>query len=284
MNGSIARRPAVSVVIPTRNRSNLIDVQLVALARQQYEGAIEVIVADNGSTDGTAEHILGHPLREQLSMRYVDASAQRGVSYARNTGADHASTEILLFCDDDDRVHQNWISGMVEFLESDHDVVGSAVEISTLNDRQQKWKPTAPPKPFYAPALSGCSLACRAPVYRKLGGMDLTWESNEDVQFGWRAHRDGFRVAWLADELVAYRTRNTFKASYRQGRARAIGVERMKAEFPEHGLGSVRLVWSVLGLCRYALTPRLPAEERGLLFGFLVGGIIGGLRYRTLKL
>lgn len=281
-----AWKPSVSVIIPTRNRRHFLDVQLVALAQQIYDGELEVVIADNGSTDGTPEHIVGHPLRDRLNMRWVDASEQQGVSYARNIGAEHASGDLLLFCDDDDRVHENWISSLIEFLDTGYDVVGSGVELHTMNpDRQlQPQQPQQAPQPSYAPALSGCSLACRAPVYRKLDGMDPTWESNEDVHFGWRAHRDGFRVGFLPDALVGYRLRTGFKECFGQGRSRAIGLERLKVEFPEHGLDSVRFFWTVVGVSLYAIDPRRTGAERGALLGVAVGSLLGGLRYRTLKL
>jgi glycosyltransferase involved in cell wall biosynthesis len=74
----------VSVVIPAYNAMDHIGEQLNALSSQDYDGAFEVVVADNGSTDGLAHFITNHPSTDTLSLRLVDASAGRGGGYARN--------------------------------------------------------------------------------------------------------------------------------------------------------------------------------------------------------
>ncbi|MFD4183941.1 glycosyltransferase family 2 protein, partial [Rhodococcus sp. NPDC058514] len=94
----------VSVVIAALNVVDVIDVQLTALAEQEYDGDLEVVVGDNGSTDGLRAHLEGHPLREQLGLRWVDASGARGVSHARNVGVAAATGDFIAFCDADDRV------------------------------------------------------------------------------------------------------------------------------------------------------------------------------------
>ncbi|MCE5292603.1 MAG: glycosyltransferase family 2 protein [Nocardiaceae bacterium] len=58
--------------------------------RQTYRPA-EVIISDNGSTDGLPDHIANHPLREKLSMKWVDSSQLKGSAYARNVGAKNAT-------------------------------------------------------------------------------------------------------------------------------------------------------------------------------------------------
>ena len=74
----------ISVIIPVFNGAETIDAQLEALSRQSWSGTWEVVIADNGSTDDTLARVNGavHPLP---SKRVVDASAQRGPSFARTT-------------------------------------------------------------------------------------------------------------------------------------------------------------------------------------------------------
>lgn len=283
---------SVSVVIPTylteQAGRDLLDVQLDALAAQDYPGEFEVVIADNGASAGLRAHIESHRHRARLDLKYVDASGVAGAAHARNVGAEAAAGAILLFCDHDDRVYPNWVSAMIGFLDTGYDLICSAVEGKSLNaDNPRHAADVPPPDKFqpagvFAPVIVGTSMACRAEVYRKLGGMDTTYAANEDLAFGWSAHREGFRTGFLAEALVAYRYRPGFRPGYRQGRSRGIGLARLNREFPGNGLPEIHLpelLWRMLGL---SVARGLVGEERGLLLGIAVGQLRGGLRYRTL--
>ncbi|WP_169814174.1 glycosyltransferase [Nocardia mexicana] len=285
--------PSVSVVIPahvtTAESLGFLDVQLAALAEQDYSGPFEVVIADNGSPIGLRDHVAGHSLKQRLSLRYVDASGDRGAAYARNIGAAEASGDVLLCCDHDDRVYPEWIRRLVEFLDTGYDLVSCAVEGRSLNrDNPRTVADMAEPEAFQPPGVVvpivlGGSMACRAEVYRKVGGLDVTYPANEDVEFGWRVHRHGFRVGYLPAALVAYRYRPGFRAGLRQGRARGLGLARLNAEYPGNGLPEIRLPIVLRDLFRVGTARGLVGEERGLLLGILIGQVRGGLRYRTLR-
>lgn len=89
----------VSVVIPTYNREYCIEATIESVLRQTYPH-LEVVVVDDGSTDGTGEFIatrFGHDSR----VRYIRQDNQ-GVSAARNTGFRHARGEFVALLDSDD--------------------------------------------------------------------------------------------------------------------------------------------------------------------------------------
>lgn len=95
----------VSVVIPTHNRRTLLARCLDALARQSIlPEEFEVVVVDDGSTDGTAEWLESRrypfPLR---SLR----QANQGPGAARNAGVEHARGELVLFLGDDIIAHEH---------------------------------------------------------------------------------------------------------------------------------------------------------------------------------
>jgi len=76
----------ISVVLPLYNAARVVGGQLDALAGQAYSGAWELIVADNGSTDGSPAIV--ERWRDRIpSMRVIDASIRRGAAAARNLGA-----------------------------------------------------------------------------------------------------------------------------------------------------------------------------------------------------
>ncbi|WP_280453612.1 glycosyltransferase [Nocardia brasiliensis] len=283
----------VSVIIPAhikcRDDRDFLDTQLEGLERQDYTNGFEVIVADNRSPESLRDHIKNHPFRNSLKLKYIDASAVRSAAHARNVGAEVALGTYLLFCDHDDLVKDNWVSSLVTFLDAGYDLASSAVEGWTLNTAQPRKLATIPspdrfqPEGAFAPLIVGTSMACRADVYRKLGGMNVTYSANEDVAFGWSARREGYRTGFLAEALVSYRYRSGFRAGWRQGLARGIGLARLNAEFPDNGLPTILLTEVLWQICTVAAWRNLAGEERGLLIGIGVGQLIGGHRFRTLR-
>ena len=185
-------------------------------------------------------------------------------------------------------MHTDWIRRMVEFSEG-YDLVSSAIEGETLNGKDARRVATIqPPETFQppgavSPILVGCSLICRADAYRQLGGMDVSYAANHDVELGWRAHREGWKVGYLPEALVAYRYRTGIRAGYRQGDIRGLEVARLRQDFPDSGTPDVRLSKLLVALLGLATSWRLAGEEWGLMIGITVGQLRGGVRYRTLR-
>src|SRR3954466_4740554 len=101
----------LSVVIPCLNAASTLGVQLAALTHQSWPGGWEVIVADNGSTDGSREIVEGY--RDPLpGLGVGDAGGRRGQAHARNLGATAATGDALLFCDADDEVAPGWMEAL----------------------------------------------------------------------------------------------------------------------------------------------------------------------------
>ncbi len=106
------RAPMFSVVIPTHNRKHLLRRCLRAVLAQDYPH-YEVIVVDDGSTDGTGEMVL----REFPSVRYIRQEVSRGPAAARNRGIEAASGEIIAFTDDDCLVPESWLHSHRQYYE-----------------------------------------------------------------------------------------------------------------------------------------------------------------------
>lgn len=89
----------ISVIVPTHNNRPVLERALEALRRQTLSGKqYEIVIVDDGSTDGTAEMV--EAFRGSMQIQYV-AQANRGRASARNTGARAARGRILLFLDSD---------------------------------------------------------------------------------------------------------------------------------------------------------------------------------------
>jgi len=98
--------PLLSVVIPTWNRAHIV-CDAVESALKQRDGAVEVIVVDDASNDGTAE-LLSSTFGSQI--RLLQLGDRRGPGAARNAGASLACGEFVGFLDSDDV----WLDGKLD--------------------------------------------------------------------------------------------------------------------------------------------------------------------------
>lgn len=106
--------PLISVVIPTYNRREKV-VRAVRSALAQEGVSVEVIIVDDGSTDGTFDALNREFGDRVMVLRQVNA----GVSAARNRGIDAASAEWVAFLDSDDEWLPEKLSDQVQSCETD---------------------------------------------------------------------------------------------------------------------------------------------------------------------
>jgi glycosyltransferase involved in cell wall biosynthesis len=92
--------PEITVVIPTRDRFSLLVSAGLPSALAQEDVDLDVIVVDDGSTDGTPDRVTA--LREDR-VRVIRTAGPRGVAAARNAGIRAAEAPWIAFLDDDDR-------------------------------------------------------------------------------------------------------------------------------------------------------------------------------------
>ncbi len=102
---------SVSIIIPTFNRRECLRRALNSVYQQHFSD-FEVIVVDDGSSDGTEQMIRTH--YPQLIYMYQDNS---GVSSARNTGLHHARSEWIAFLDSDDEWLAEKLQRQMQLLE-----------------------------------------------------------------------------------------------------------------------------------------------------------------------
>ena len=226
--------PAASVIIPAYNAEATLGEQLEALRTQDALVQFEILVCDNGSTDGTADVVTA--MRSQFSaLRLVDASARRGASAARNIGAEEARAPVLLFCDADDVVDSGWVRIMVPMVEQ-HGFVAGLTEHALLNPRAPwdgGWvEPTYIEGflPWLRAAGSG-NMGVRAEVFASIGGFDETRPSGEDADLSWRLQLAGHDVYSAWDAVVHVRKRDGLRATIRQGFAKGTAVRQLKHDY-----------------------------------------------------
>jgi glycosyltransferase involved in cell wall biosynthesis len=105
----------ISVIIATYNRRELVE-QAVRSVLEQSQPVHEIIVVDDGSSDGTAEHLC-----QTFPGIVILRQANSGESVARNRGIAAASGEWIAFLDDDDLWHRDKVRHTVRYLEAHPD-------------------------------------------------------------------------------------------------------------------------------------------------------------------
>ncbi len=198
-------RITLSIIIPTLNEAAYLPRLLDALARQTRP-ADEVIVADAGSTDGTAE------LARSRGARVVRGGVP---AVGRNAGARAAEGDLLLFLDADVLPPPDFLERAVqEFLRKRYDVAtvwmvtwdGNPLEETIYRAASLYFFLMQPFRP-YAPGF--CILVWRE-LHETIGGFDETLRLSEDLDYVRRAARHG-RFGILTSTRIAASVRRIRK-------------------------------------------------------------------------
>ena len=96
------------MVVPTRDRAGYLDVTLRSLRAQDLTDPYELIVADDGSADATAE------VAERAGARLVRAPRGGGPNTARNAGIEAAAADLVALVDDDTEAPAGWLRAIVD--------------------------------------------------------------------------------------------------------------------------------------------------------------------------
>ncbi len=126
--------PTVSVVIPAYNETRIIESCLRALTAQSHP-ADEIIVVDNNSSDDTVALVRAFP------GVIVISEPRQGITYARTTGFDAATSEIIARIDADTIVSPNWVSKIrSEFREHPEiDALAGNAAVHELSPGNRYW-------------------------------------------------------------------------------------------------------------------------------------------------
>jgi GT2 family glycosyltransferase len=305
------RAPTVTVIIPARDATGTLGAQLDALASQSYPESFEVIVADNGSVDGTADLVREHADRAARAgrsarvgggprFRVVEASGRTGQAYARNLGAEVAEGELLAFCDADDVVASTWLDALVAAAGSYDAVTGPLLFARSLSpaasfcwygyEQDGMSRTQLGDTNDFLPYASSANLAIWRSAFRELGGFDEAMPPAEDKEFSWRLQLAGRRLGYAPAAVVNYRLRASPRAFARQQFNYARGETWLYTRFRAEGMARRPPSLVAKSWLRLALVDLPRAHDpmrRGELFRLLVryaGRISGSLSFRTLYL
>jgi GT2 family glycosyltransferase len=172
--------PSISIVIPTFNRADLVTESLRS-AQAQTGLAAEIIVVDDGSSDGTDRVVEAHALADQR-IRLI-RTAHAGAAAARNAGVAAARGEYLTFLDSDDLCPPGRIRRQADKLAVRRDVAAVVGAVLFFERLDPTGEPLRDPRhvPFHSAALQSATF--RTDVFRGFGPLDETLAFAEDVDF-----------------------------------------------------------------------------------------------------
>jgi GT2 family glycosyltransferase len=202
--------PLVSVVIVTWNRRADLLETIQSVYEQCYPH-FEIVVADNGSEDGTVAAVR----QAYPAVRVVENGSNLGVSGGRNTGIRAAQGEIIFLLDSDASMGRETLTTVVETFQERPEV--GVIACQVLNSHTDSVDLYAGrffaesarinrASEFFSYTFSDCGCAIRAAVFRRVG---LFWEAlffgREGEDFALRTWNSGYKVLYCPQAIVYHR-------------------------------------------------------------------------------
>ncbi len=214
----MTNRPLVSIIMPAYNAQAYLALAVKSVLEQNYSH-LELLVVDDGSTDGTAQH----PILQDPRIRVLHQE-NAGPAAARNLGLAHARGELIAFIDADDLWLPGKLTAQVAYLQVHPDtqiVFGGFLRWEPDTSGRFATPPSAAPPAANSLTLTQPSgwiypdllldsvvhiitVVVRKPVFDMVGKFDARLATGEDYDFWLRASRH-FQMHQLAQTLACYR-------------------------------------------------------------------------------
>jgi glycosyltransferase involved in cell wall biosynthesis len=223
-----AKSPA-SILIPTLAAPGYLDVTLASVVPQARASGAEVIVVSDGPDQSTAA------VAERHGARLVTLPAQRGLNAARNAGIEAASSDLIVFIDQDVDAPAGWLHALIDGAREnpDHDVFGGPIRARLEGGPRGCGREPAPittldagPHDRDVALVWGANMAIRRSAFERLGVFDEALHgrgNEEDWEFRYTAGSG--RIRYLAKAGLDHRRaasdarlRALARHAYEQGR------------------------------------------------------------------
>ncbi len=215
----------ISIVIPSWNGRHLLETSIPAISAQT-DKTHEIIVVDNGSTDGT-----GNWLRECWpNVKCVELTQNQGFSGGVNVGISAAGGNDVILVNNDTQAAPGWLNALIKaslshpeyhifasrvlMAETPHriDTAGDGFTIAGFGYKIGWLQPDGPEYDYSREifSASGCAVYIRREVFRTIGIFDEQFFAfGEDLDFSFRARLAGFRVMYTPDARIYHSVRAT---------------------------------------------------------------------------
>jgi GT2 family glycosyltransferase len=239
--------PHVSVIVPTFNRASSLERLLKSFDSFQYRDSVtvEVVVVDNGSTDGTRSLLEVESKRPRTYKLRVKDEPRQGKSHALNRGLQVATGRFFMILDDDVIAHSELLESHMECYESSR---FDALQGKILPGLDPDGKPAvmARLREYNIPyvdygedcceirGLTGTNMSFKREVYEAVGTFDTRLGPgksgfSEDTEYSMRIKRAGFKIGYCPGAIVfhelnpaRYGRGYNRRVAYRKGMSRSI--------------------------------------------------------------
>ena len=191
--------PLVSCIVPVFNGERYLPEALDSILDQTYR-AREIVIADDGSTDGTAEI-----LRRYGDRVRVYRQPNSGAPAARNLGLSHARGELIAFLDADDLWHREKLARQVASFAADPALDLSVTHIGSfwideLRAEAERFAqhPLSQPQPGYVTT----TMLARRTLFERIGGFNTALTVGDPMEWFIRAAEAGARMEMLPDTMT----------------------------------------------------------------------------------
>jgi teichuronic acid biosynthesis glycosyltransferase TuaG len=189
-------RPLVSVITPAYNAEPYL-LETVESVFNQTMGDLELLIVDDGSSDGTLR--LATELARRDDRIRVTSGPNRGPAAARNDAMNRARGRFFALLDSDDRWFPDYLAAQLRILEGSDAAIVTANAISSggLHDGQPLWpEQTGLKRLTLLDIITHENWMCIMSVFRRevvdrIGGFDPRFTGNEDYEFWLRAAHSG---------------------------------------------------------------------------------------------
>lgn len=280
-----------SVIMCVRNGAGTIGRQLEALDRQTESGTFEIVIVDNGSTDGTKEILRewkSSGSHAATSITLIDAGPTPGIPRARNIGARSARGRIIAFCDADDQVGDEWLAHFMAALDRDALAGGALTPVRSDGSAWPGQFKHGLAQTNYLPHVGNCNCAITRSLFFEIGGYDesLPRYGFEDVEISWRVQEAGYPLLYVPGASIRFtvsdNTASVAKRFY-LGQGRVL----MAARFPKYDSSTYTVIATLSDLLREAGTMavnvlRTRHVDRRTACQIIAGAgrVAGALKYR----
>lgn len=191
---------------------------------QQSRQADEILAIDNGSVDGCLDLVKAR----FSTVRAIRLDSNLGYAGGCNRAAREATSDLVVFLNQDVRLDPNWLSELIRPLESDASVIASQSMVllydepalvntssTAVNFLGIAWvsdyrRPAGEVRSHDIPFLSGAAFAIRRQSFLAIGGFDSGYGSyHEDVDLSWRMRLTRQRIVLAADSRVYHKYKFT---------------------------------------------------------------------------
>ena len=212
--------PVISCIVPVFNGERYLKEALDSIRAQTYR-PLEIIVADDGSTDGTGAIVAGYG----EEVRYL-FQPNAGPSSARNLGLGAAQGKFVAFLDHDDLWHPEKLARQMARFQARPDLVACVTHVRNF------WSPELGEEaarsrehPRFAQAVPGYStvtLLARRTLFETVGRFNPALQHGDSTEWFLRAAEHGVVIELLADVL-------TYRRLHQTNRTRRLGAASREA-------------------------------------------------------